>query len=72
MADAYAQLNSLRHMLQVRRFEAMEKMARGVDKEETYRELVGRCKQLRETIDDIGTQIKQINGGDDDAANSGS
>lgn len=71
MADAYAQLNSLRHMLRVRRMETMEKMAKGVDKEETYRELVGRCKALRETIDDIGTQIKSINGGDDDAANSG-
>jgi len=68
VADAYAQLSSLRQMLRVRRQEAMEKMARGVEKEESYRELVGRCKQLRETIDDISAQIKDINGADDETS----
>ena len=69
MADAYAQLESLRTMLRTRRQETMEKMAKGVDKEETYRELVGRCKVLREVIEIIGAQIRDINGGDDDDAN---
>lgn len=65
MADAYAQLDSLRHMLTVKRTETMEKMARGVDKDETHRELVGRCKALREVIEDVSKQIKSINGGED-------
>jgi len=71
VADAYAQLDSLRHMLTVRRQETMEKMARGVEKDDSYRELVGRCKTLREVIENISAQIKHINGGDDDANSTG-
>jgi sulfur transfer protein SufE len=71
VADAYACLDSLRHMLQVRRQELMEKMARGMEKDDSYRELVGRCKELAETIDKIKAQIKDINGGDDDETLTG-
>lgn len=71
MADAYECLDSLRHMLTVRRQETMEKMARGFDKEGRHHEHVGRCKELRETIDDITKQIYNINGGKDDETSSG-
>jgi hypothetical protein len=66
MADAYACLSSLRNMLKVRRQETMERMAKGMEKEDSYREHVGRCKELADTIDKITLQIKDINGGDDD------
>jgi hypothetical protein len=68
VADAYTQLSSLRQMLRVRRQEAMEKMARGMEKEDSYREHVGRCKQLAEVIDNITAQIKDINGADDETS----
>lgn len=71
MADAYAQLDSLRHMLRTRRQELMEKMARGMDKDDNYREHVGRCKELAYAVEKISEQIKDINGGDDDAHSTG-
>lgn len=64
MADAYNALDSLRRMLVTRRNAALEAMSRGVPVE-AYHELVGRAKELRETIHNISEQIKQINGGDD-------
>lgn len=66
MADAYAALDSLRHMLTLRRASLLEKMANGMEKEDDYRVHVGRCKELKATIDSIGDQIKSINGGDVD------
>jgi hypothetical protein len=71
MADAYQCLDSLRHMLHVRRTELMEKMAGGLEKEENYREHVGRCKELANTIDRIKAQIRDINGGIDDEIDTG-
>lgn len=66
MADAYQALESLRHMLRVRRQELMEKMAKGLQ-DDSHREHVGRCKELADTVDKISQQIKSINGDDDEA-----
>lgn len=65
MPDAYECLASLRQMLTVRRGELMEKMARGLE-EPSYREHVGRTKELADTLEKIKQQIKSVNGGDDD------
>lgn len=67
--DAYQCLDSLRQMLRTRRQDLMERMARGLGPgvaEENYREHVGRCKELSETIEKISSQIKSLNGEDDD------
>lgn len=66
MPDAYQALDSLRTMLTRRREELKERLASGFEKEETYHQQVGRCKELAETIAKIGDQIKSINGGQDD------
>lgn len=66
MADAYQSLDSLRTLLRVRRQQHMERMAGGLEGEERYQEYVGRCKELKDTIDRIGEQIKSLNRGDDD------
>jgi len=65
MADAYECLSSLRVVLRLRRDELKEKLAKGVE-EGHYREYVGRCKELTDSIEKIGQQIKSLNGGDDD------
>jgi hypothetical protein len=65
MTDAYEALDSLRIMLRTRRGELMEKMARGVEID-SYREHVGRCKELADTVDKISAQIKSMTGGQDD------
>lgn len=62
MADAYQCLDSLRTMLNIRREEVKEKMARGLDSDDSYREQVGRAKALKDAIDRISDQIKSING----------
>ena len=64
MPEAYNALDALRRRLLAARQNALEAMARGVPSE-TYHELVGRAKELREMIHEISEQIKQINGGDD-------
>lgn len=66
MPDAYQALDSLRVMLARRREELKERLATGFEKEETYHQQVGRCKELADVIGKIGEQIKQVNGGDDD------
>lgn len=72
MADAVQCLESLHNMLRVRRQEAMEKMARGMEKDDSHREQVGRCKALADTMEQIEKQIRNINGGKDDETSSGS
>lgn len=69
MASLYEGLASLRKMLHVQRAEALESMAKGCEPNR-YWELVGRAKQLRQTIDQVDAQIKDHNRGleDDDAS----
>ncbi len=66
MPDSYSALESLRKMLTVRREELKERMANGLETEDSYRVQVGRCKELRDTIEKIGKQIRSLNGDDDD------
>ncbi len=66
MTDAHTALDSLRTMLTTRRQEIMERMAKGVEKDEDYRVWVGQCKALRDVIGMITDQIKSLSGGSDD------
>lgn len=63
MAEAYESLNSLREMLKAKRIERLEEMAKGVSFDR-YNNLVGRARELADTIEKINQQIKSINGGD--------
>jgi hypothetical protein len=66
MSDAYQCLSSLRAMLQQRREDIKEKMARGLEQELSFREQTGRTKELAWAIERINEQIKSINGGSED------
>jgi hypothetical protein len=65
MADALQCLGSLKLMLRAHRMETMEKMAKGLEKDATHHELVGRCKEAQWMIDQIGDQINSLTGGKD-------
>jgi hypothetical protein len=65
VADAYQALASLRVVLVSRREELKEKMAGGIE-DGSYREHVGRCKQLLAVIEMVNQQIKSLNGDDDE------
>jgi hypothetical protein len=65
MADAYESLKSLQTMLRAHRAEHMEKMAKGLEKDDNHHEHVGRCKEAAWMIDKIGEQIKSLTGDDD-------
>lgn len=65
MADAYQCLDSLRALLRSRRQERLERLAKGLP-DDIYREEVGRCKELTDTVDKISQQIKNLTGETDD------
>jgi NADH:ubiquinone oxidoreductase subunit D len=67
MADAYQCLASLRNLLHKRREEFKERLARGLSADDSYAQMVGRCKELADSIDIVNQQIKSVNGGNDDA-----
>ena len=67
-SDAYSCLDSLRTMLATRRQQLLEAMGNGFEDKDKYREYVGRCKEIKATIDAVSAQIKSLTGlGDDDA-----
>lgn len=65
MSDAYQCLASLRTVLHQRREDLKEKMGKGLQ-EDSYREQVGRTKELANAIEMVNAQIKSLNQGDDD------
>jgi hypothetical protein len=66
MADTNECLDSLRTLVRVSRAEFMEKMAKGLESDDSYREITGRCKAYADVIEKITAQIRNLNGDDGD------